>query len=111
MNSNSEASAEEEWIGNLVHEAARDLVFLWNVTSGSFGGSFAGTSVPLHAQERAISALLTARCKVGFGDPDSSEWLEPTEILKEGSVNAGRILEMLAQHPEEYKFLVFARRC
>lgn len=110
MKSNSEASAEEEWIGNLVREAARDLVFLWNVTSGSFGGSLSCTSASLRAQERAISALLAARCKVGFGDPDSSEWLEPTEILKEGSVNAERIFEMLAQHPEEYKLLVFAHR-
>lgn len=110
MKSNSDAHREDEWIGNLVHEAARDLVFLWNITSGSFGGPSLSGSIPMVLQKKAITALLEVGCKVGFGNPDSPDWHVPHEIQSEGKTNATKIIAMLSSQPEDYKFLVFALR-
>jgi hypothetical protein len=110
MNFHFTPSAEEEWARNLVLEAARDLVFLWHITSGSFGGPSGSATKCLAAQENAISALLAADCKVGFGDPDSKDWRVPEEMLGDAKINASKILQLHTARPEEYRFLVFAVR-
>ena len=102
--------AEEEWIRNLIRESARDLVFIWNITTGSFGGpSTAGVAFP-EAQRNAIAALVAAGCKVGFGDPGSESWRVPNEALTDGEPDARKIGELLAEQAKEYEFLVFALR-
>jgi hypothetical protein len=110
MNPPDSQLAEEEWIRNLIHESGRDLLFVWNITTGSFGGpSTASVAFPA-AQRNAIAALVAAGCKVGFGDPDSESWRVPNEVLTDGEPDARKILQLLAEQAKEYEFLVFARR-
>ena len=110
MKTTSAHFGEEDWVGNLVLESKRDLVFLWHITSGRFGGpSPSNPEFPLMLIQ-AISALLSAGCQVGFGDPDSLEWSVPDEILIDGKTSASRIVELSAEHPLKYEFLVFSIR-
>lgn len=106
----SGAISEEVWVEALVREAKRDLVFLWHITQGRFGGPvFSLTQVPA-VLERVSSALIRRGCIVGYGDPDSPEWRVPTELEIEPA-NKGAVLGRLwATTPNEYEFLVFALR-
>lgn len=100
---------EQEWIKSLVCEAERDLVFLWHIATGSFGGrSCTSEELPL-VIARVTTALIMSGCKVGFGDPDGQAWQPDTELLQAenpGGVIAARWLA----DPKGVEFLVFARR-
>lgn len=104
-----EDSIEEKWIGSLIQEAERDLVFLWHITAGSFGGpKYASDELPL-VVARVAKALIESGCKVGFGDPDDNSWRAATDVLSAEDPGAG-IAERWRVNPDSVEFLVFARR-
>jgi hypothetical protein len=100
---------EREWVKSLVGEAERDLVFLWNITAGSFGGP-AYTSGELPSViARIATALIKSGCKVGFGDPDGDAWQTDVRLLTAENPGTAIAAKWLA-NPEDVEFLVFARR-
>ena len=105
----TDADVEEEWIRSLIDEAGDDLVFLWHITGGRFGGrKYASDELPL-VVARVAAALIESGCKVGFGNPDDKNWLVATDIL--GAENPGvEIAETWRVDPGKVEFLVFARR-
>jgi hypothetical protein len=100
---------EQEWIRSLSCEAERDLVFLWHITAGKFGGrAYTSEELPL-VIARVTTALIRSGCTVGFGDPDGGAWQAETALLNAdnpGAVIAARWLV----DPRDVEFLVFARR-
>lgn len=101
--------SEQEWISILAAEAERDLIFLWNITSGSFGGrKYAASELP-SVVARVTAALFNENCQVGFGNPDSKEWQAATEVLRTADPGTEIATRWLAA-PKEFEFLVFARR-
>lgn len=98
------------WVANLITESERDLVFLWHITSGRF------SSIPLAVApseidiDNAISELVAIGARIGFGDPNSSEFVVPQELLVNGKPSASRIAELRRNAPENYHFLIFAIR-
>lgn len=98
------------WIANLIAESKRDVVFMWHITSGCFSGASV-VVVPSEAEiGAAIAGLVAAGALIGFGDPDSPEFVVPQELLVDGESVAPRIDELRRNAPEEYQFLVFAVR-
>lgn len=99
---------EEEWIRSLIGEAERDLVFLWHITSGSFGGrTYANDELPL-VLARVATALIESGCKVGFGNPDDKGW-QAIDVLNAENPGA-EIAARWRVNPKDVEFLVFARR-
>jgi hypothetical protein len=79
------ARQEYERITSLLSEAERDLVFRWNITTGSFGGrKYAEDELPT-VIARVAGALIKSGCKVGYGDPDGSDWKPATDVLSGGN--------------------------
>jgi hypothetical protein len=69
---------EAAWVKSLVAEAERDLVFVFNIAAGAFGGPKPAPSdqeVPALI-ERISTGLIAAGCTVGFGDPSTGTWSE-----------------------------------
>lgn len=58
----------------------------------------------------AIAGLVAAGALIGFGDPDSPEFVVSQELLVNGVPAASRIDELRRDAPEEYEFLAFAIR-
>lgn len=98
------------WIANLIAESKRDVVFMWHITSGRF--SDASVVVPPSDAEigMAIAGLVAAGALIGFGDPDSHEFVVPHVLLVNGKPAATRIDELRRNGPEDYEFLAFAVR-
>ena len=111
MNSPTCLSQQEQaWVQRLANEARRDLVFLWHITGGRFGGpSYQASELPA-ALERVASGLIECGCLVGFGDPDSEGWQVPTELSASAENRGQRISDMWRQDPDGFQFLVFALR-
>ena len=98
---------EEEWIRSLTDEAKRDLVFLWHITSGRFGGrTYTSGELP-SVVARVADALINSGCKVGFGDPDDKEWQSDIAVLNAENPGAEIAARWLAE-PKNVEFLVFA---
>jgi hypothetical protein len=98
-----------EWIISLLSEAERDLVFLWNITTGSFGRrKYAEDELPA-VVARIAGALIESGCKVGCGDPDGSDWEPATNVLSGGNPGV-EINARWGIAPGDYEFLVFAKR-
>jgi hypothetical protein len=103
------ASQEYEWMISLLSEAERDLVFLWNITTGSFGGrKYAEDELPA-VVARVAGALIKSGCKVGYGDPDGSDWKPAIDVLSGGNPGV-EIAARWVTAPGDYEFLVFAMR-
>ena len=98
------------WIANLIAEAQRDLVFMWHITSGSFSSTPMAAPPSNTEIDNAVSELVAVGAMVGFGDPDSSGFLVPQELLVSGKPSASKIAELRRDAPENYEFLVFAVR-
>lgn len=107
-----DAPFPEAWIDDLLAEARRDLVFIFNITNGGFGGP--KPMPPRHAipalLERVCEGLLRGGCQVGFGDPDLDGWRVPDEICDAGMPTAERIVRMWSDDPGHYEFLTFSLR-
>ncbi|MDZ7920214.1 hypothetical protein [Rhodoferax sp.] len=65
---------EAAWVDHLLVEARRDLVFLWHIIQGKFGGRIIPAAELPSTLERIVESLLEKGCTVGFGNPDSPEW-------------------------------------
>lgn len=99
---------ESKWIKALLAEAERDVVFVFNIAAGAFGGPTRKEAEPLVA--RIGQALIEHGCIAGFGDPDSLQWQVP-EQLQVPREELSRVIEALLEgQPCAYEFLAFARR-
>jgi len=100
---------EQEWGRFLLCEAKRDLVFLWNITAGSFGGpAYASEELP-SVVACIATALLKSRCKVGFDDPDGDVWQTDARFLNAENLGTAIAARWLA-NPMDVEFLVFVLR-
>ncbi|OSZ71498.1 hypothetical protein CAP37_19960 [Hydrogenophaga sp. IBVHS1] len=90
----------------MLAESKRDLVFLFNIEAGDFGGP---KNLPerdrLMQVERMIRALLNSGCVVGYGDPKKSTWsaVPGLEVAHVDLPEA--IMKLRRLEPEQYKFL------
>ena len=101
---------EQAWVDVLANEAHRDLVFLWHITGGRFGGpSYQPSELP-EAIERISSALVRCGCLVGFGDPGTQSWRVPAELEVDSESKGRRIAALWCKDPTALEFLVFAQR-
>ena len=111
MNPEKFSQAENQWVVSLLEEAKRDLVFVFNIAAGAFGGP---TGMPTEEVpgviERMARSLLDGGCIVGFGDPDSASWRVPETLAVPRSDVPATVKKLWEQDPETYQFLVFARR-
>jgi hypothetical protein len=98
----------DAWVESLVAEARLDLVFLWNIAKGSFGGS--NKAPDEEALEAVVGRLIANGCSVGFGDPDSASWRVPGELRVAAVEVPGAILRLWRENRSENEFLVFAIR-
>jgi hypothetical protein len=100
---------EDEWIRSLIKEGERDLVFLWHITSGRFGGpTYTSEELPL-VVARVATAMIGSGCMVGFGNPDDEGWQAATDVLNAEDPGA-EIAARWRASPKEIEFLVFAHR-
>jgi len=107
-----EATVTSSWVSSLLAEAQLDVVFVFNITQGAFGGP---RPMPSEAAlpgllEQVAQALLLGGCVVGFGDPDSATWGVPIELEVPMERQPSAIAHAWAERPEEFKFLAFALR-
>jgi hypothetical protein len=99
---------ETEWLAELLAESKRDLVFLFNIEAGHFGGP---KNLPEHDRlvqvERMIRALLNSGCVVGYGDPKMSTW-SAAPGLDVAHVDLPKtIMKLWRLEPDQYKLLTF----
>jgi hypothetical protein len=108
----SSAYDEAQWVQTLLAEAKRDLVFVFNIASGAFGGprpAPAQGEVP-GLLERVAAALLERGCIVGLGNPDTDDWVLPERLRVAPGRLPATIASFYAECPDEARFLVFAHR-
>ncbi len=103
---------QAKWEQALLAEAKRDLVFVFNIAAGAFGGP---RPVPTQAEipvllHRIATTLLAEGCVVGFGDPSTKEFSVPAELEVVPERLAESVARFYASDPEKAKFLVFAHR-
>jgi len=101
---------EEAWVEALVREAQRDFVFLWHIVQGRFGGPNRLPAEFPSVVERVSNLLIKEGCIVGFGNPDSTEWSVPVELLSGSESKGTLICQLWGTNPRKYEFLVFAMR-
>jgi len=101
---------ERTWVSALADEARRDLVFLWHIAEGRFGGPTYQASERTEALERVASALVLLGCIVGFGDPGTDRWQIPIELEVNSKSKGKRIAELWREDSNAFEFLVFALR-
>jgi hypothetical protein len=106
---NEYANLEESWIADLLQESERDLIFLWHIAGGQYGGpKYSELELP-GALERVTNELITRGCDVGFGDPGSSTWKPSAELL--ALENPGKAIAAgWFEDRHNYEFLVFSVR-
>jgi hypothetical protein len=103
---------EAKWIQVLLAETKRDVVFVFNIASGAFGGprpAPASDEVP-GLLERVSAALLKGGCVVGFGDPDAEGWEQPEWLHVPPDKLPSAIASFYVECPDEARFLAFAHR-
>ncbi|MDP2018509.1 hypothetical protein [Hydrogenophaga sp.] len=111
MNRDEQTRGEEAWAALLLAEARRDLVFVFHIAGGAFGGPKDMSSEDLPAAiERMARALVKAGCIVGFGDPDSPSWNVPANLEVPRSELPVTISRLWSQDPETHRFIAFALR-
>lgn len=98
----------ENWVADLVDEARRDLVFLWNIARGSFGGL--QVAPDRGTFEKVIVGLVTSGCLVGFGDPSSSNWSVPSELQVPREQLPAAVIHFWEANRKENEFIAFALR-
>jgi hypothetical protein len=98
----------ETWLAHLLNEARRDLVFLWNIQRGSFGG--AGVAPDKKTLGKVIEGLVMGGCMVGFGDPSFSNWSVPSELQVPREHLSAAIIQFWEASPKKNEFVTFALR-
>jgi hypothetical protein len=98
----------ETWVAELLNEAERDLVFLWNIQRGSFGGLGFAPDKPTLA--KVIEGLVTGGCTVSFGDPSFSKWIVPPELEVSSERLPATIIQFWEANPKANEFITFALR-
>jgi hypothetical protein len=103
---------QAKWEQALLAEAKRDLVFVFNIAAGAFGGP---RPAPTQAEvpallQRVATSLLAEGCVVGFGNPSTTEFSVPKELQVVPERLAEGVARFYAIDPEKAKFLVFAHR-
>ena len=98
----------ESWIADLVNEAQRDLVFLWNIQRGSFGG--VGVAPDSCTLEKVIEGLVSSGCSVGFGDPSFSSWTVPSELQVPREHLPAVVIHLWEANRDENGCITFALR-
>ncbi len=98
----------EIWISELLDEAKRDLVFLWNIQRGSYGGLLVAPDKK--TLERVIEGLVRGGCLVGFGDPSFPTWNVPPELQVSRERLPAAIVQLWEANPKENEFITFVRR-
>jgi hypothetical protein len=103
---------QAKWEQALLAEAKRDLVFVFNIAAGAFGGP---RPVPTEAEipvllQRVATSLLAEGCVAGFGNASTKDISVPKEL----QVAPGRLAESVARfyesEPKKAKFLVFVHQ-
>lgn len=98
----------ERWVAELLHEAKRDLIFLWHICDGAFGGEEIAPDD--ETLETVLTRLVDAGCYVGYGDPSFPNWRVPEELKVSREQLAGEIVRLRLLLPEHGKFITFAIR-
>jgi hypothetical protein len=98
----------ETWVAELLREAERDLVFLWHIQGGRFGGL--NISPDRQTFAKIVERLVAGGCKVGFGDPSFSKWIVPPELQVASDRLPQAIIELWEANPKENEFITFAIR-
>ena len=98
----------ETWLTDLLNEAQRDLVFLWNILRGSLGGL--GVAPDKETLEKVIEGLVTGGCVVGFGDPSFTSWTVPSELQVPRERLSAAVIQFWEANPKEHEFVTFALR-
>lgn len=103
---------EAEWIQALLDEAGRDLVFVFNIADGMFGGP---SPMPTQDQfldllKRISAALIEGGCVVGFGDPTEGNWEEVERLRVPREQVPHAIAVFYSDSPDEACFLTFTHR-
>jgi hypothetical protein len=101
---------EAAWVERVLDEARRDLIFLWHITRGKFGGPGTPASELPSSVERIVAALLKKGCTVGSGNPDSHEWTTPKALCLEPQEIPAAVVRLWTESPADYEFLVFVSR-
>lgn len=101
---------EAAWVDSLLDEARRDLVFLWHIIQGRFGGRRVPVAELPSTLEQIVAALLEKGCSVGFGNPDSPEWTVPEALCLEPQEIPAAVVRLWSESPSDYEFLVFVSR-
>lgn len=105
------SQAQIDWTKGLLAEAERDLIFLWNITNGNYGGPKEIPTADLpDVLECMVGELVAGGCVVGHGDPDACTWYIPEELVLEPGQMPKKIRELWLKNEEDYDWLVFAKR-
>jgi hypothetical protein len=98
----------EIWIADLLDEAKRDIVFLWNIQRGSYGGLFVAPDKK--TLEKVIEGLVRGGCLVGFGDPSFPTWSVPSDLQVSRELLPTAIVQFWEANPKQNEFITFALR-
>jgi hypothetical protein len=98
----------ESWLADLLDEAQRDLVFLFNILRGHLGGL--GVAPDRETLEKVIDGLVTSGCMVGYGDPSFKSWTVPSELQVPRERLSAAVIQFWAANPKERDVVTFALR-
>ena len=106
------AFSQFNWERALLAEARRDVVFVFNIVSGAFGGPKPAPAQDEQAAllERVAGVLLKGGCTVGFLTKGTDEPALPERLLVQRDHLAKEIARFYAENPEDVKFLAFLHR-
>ena len=93
----------------LAREAARDLLFMFNLRQAAERAEL-DDGEALAFVCRAVTYLVSRGAKVGWGDPDASDWRKATEFAGAPSAVANAVVNAWQHDRSKYDFLVFAFR-
>ena len=100
------------WEKALLLESKRDLVFVFNIAAGAFGGPKPPPTrdeIPALLQ-RVASSLLAGGCVVGFGDSNTNEFSVPEQLQVPIEHLAESVVRFYVNDQENANFLAFSHR-
>ena len=111
MNAPVDDNAQEEVLvmAALAREAARDLLFLFNLRQAAERAE-PSDGEAIAFMRRAVTYLVSCGAKVGWGDPDASDWRNASEFAGAPDAVATAVVDAWQSDRGKYDFLVFAFR-